>query len=122
MAALFVHSPSADANERRSHKTSKDNYDVSVEYTLLEAGAAPATEIINARLLQDVLALGCEEDLERQKKHSFSYNAYAWIEAITARDFPIIQGFVVVIATAYVLINLAVDVSYAYLDPRIRLE
>ena len=43
-------------------------------------------------------------------------------EAITARDFPVIQGFVVVIATAYVLINLFVDVLYAYLDPRIRLE
>jgi peptide/nickel transport system permease protein len=43
-------------------------------------------------------------------------------EAITARDFPVIQGFVVVIATAYVVINLIVDVSYAYLDPRIRLE
>ncbi|MBT8208319.1 MAG: ABC transporter permease [Acidimicrobiia bacterium] len=43
-------------------------------------------------------------------------------EAITARDFPIIQGFVVVIATGYVLVNLLVDISYAYLDPRIRLE
>jgi peptide/nickel transport system permease protein len=43
-------------------------------------------------------------------------------EAITARDFPIIQAFVVVIATGYVIINLIVDVSYAYLDPRIRLE
>lgn len=43
-------------------------------------------------------------------------------EAITARDFPIIQGFTVVIAAGYVVINLIVDVSYAYLDPRIRLE
>lgn len=43
-------------------------------------------------------------------------------EAITARDFPIIQGFTVVIATGYVLLNLVVDMSYAYLDPRIRLE
>ena len=43
-------------------------------------------------------------------------------EAITARDFPVIQGFVVVIATAYVIINLIVDILYAYLDPRIRLE
>jgi len=43
-------------------------------------------------------------------------------EAITARDFPIITAFTVVIATAYVIINLLVDVSYAYLDPRIRLE
>lgn len=43
-------------------------------------------------------------------------------EAITARDFPIIQGFTIVIATGYVVINLLVDLSYAYLDPRIRLE
>lgn len=43
-------------------------------------------------------------------------------EAITARDFPIIQGFTVIVAAAYVVINLIVDVSYAYLDPRIRLE
>lgn len=46
----------------------------------------------------------------------------AIIEAINARDFPIIQAFTVVAAGAYVMLNLAVDVSYAYLDPRIRLE
>lgn len=46
----------------------------------------------------------------------------AMYEAITARDFPIIQGFLIVIAVGYVLINLLVDLSYAYLDPRIRLE
>ncbi len=43
-------------------------------------------------------------------------------EAITARDFPIIQGFVVVIAFIYVFLNLIVDLSYAILDPRIRLD
>ncbi len=43
-------------------------------------------------------------------------------EAITARDFPIIQGFTVVIATAYIVINLIVDLSYGFFDPRIRLE
>ena len=41
-------------------------------------------------------------------------------EAITARDYPIIQAFTVVISIGYVIINLAVDLSYAYLDPRIR--
>lgn len=46
----------------------------------------------------------------------------ALFEAITARDFPIIQGFVVVIAMGYVTVNLLVDLSYAYLDPRIRLD
>ncbi|RMG96486.1 MAG: ABC transporter permease [Chloroflexi bacterium] len=43
-------------------------------------------------------------------------------EAITARDFPIIQGFVVVVAIIYVFFNLVVDLSYAILDPRIRLD
>jgi peptide/nickel transport system permease protein len=43
-------------------------------------------------------------------------------EAITARDYPIIQAFTVVIAVSYMLINLIVDVSYAFLDPKVRLE
>lgn len=43
-------------------------------------------------------------------------------EAITARDYAVIQGFVVVIATFYVIINLLVDISYGWLDPRIRYE
>lgn len=43
-------------------------------------------------------------------------------EAITSRDFPVIQGFTVVIAFIYVFVNLVVDLSYAFLDPRIRLE
>jgi peptide/nickel transport system permease protein len=43
-------------------------------------------------------------------------------EAITARDYPIIQAFTVVIAVIYVVLNLIVDISYGYLDPRIRLR
>lgn len=43
-------------------------------------------------------------------------------EAITARDYGIVQAFTVVIAVFFVLLNLVVDISYAYLDPRIRLE
>ena len=46
----------------------------------------------------------------------------ALVEAIFARDFAIVQGVTVVIAAGYVVVNLLVDVSYAYLDPRIRLE
>ena len=46
----------------------------------------------------------------------------ALFEGITARDFPIIQGFVVVIAISYVMVNLLVDLSYAFIDPRVRLE
>ncbi|HSR29437.1 MAG TPA: ABC transporter permease [Anaerolineae bacterium] len=43
-------------------------------------------------------------------------------DAITARDYGIVQGFTVVIAIFFVVLNLVVDVSYAYLDPRIRLD
>lgn len=42
-------------------------------------------------------------------------------EAITARDFPIIQAFTLVIAVNYVIVNLLVDLSYSNLDPRVRL-
>ncbi|HEC22029.1 MAG TPA: ABC transporter permease [Chloroflexi bacterium] len=43
-------------------------------------------------------------------------------ESITAHDYPIVQAFTVIIAVGYVAINLLVDLSYAFLDPRIRLE
>jgi peptide/nickel transport system permease protein len=43
-------------------------------------------------------------------------------EAITARDFPIVQAFTVVIAVGYVGVNLLVDLSYGFIDPRIKLE
>lgn len=43
-------------------------------------------------------------------------------EAITARDYGIVQAFTVVIAVFFVIINLLVDLSYSYLDPRIRLN
>lgn len=42
------------------------------------------------------------------------------VEAVNSRDYPIVQGSILFLATIFVLINLAVDVSYAWLDPRIR--
>ena len=42
------------------------------------------------------------------------------IEAITYRDFQLVQGVVVWIALMYMVINLIVDISYNYLDPRLR--
>ena len=44
------------------------------------------------------------------------------VDAIGARDYPVVQGFTLVIALIFVFINLLVDISYAYLDPRIRLS
>jgi peptide/nickel transport system permease protein len=42
--------------------------------------------------------------------------------AILARDYPVVQGTVLVSATIYVFVNLAVDVLYALIDPRIRYD
>lgn len=41
------------------------------------------------------------------------------IQAISTRDYPLIQGCIVIILVLYILINLIVDVLYAYIDPRI---
>ena len=42
------------------------------------------------------------------------------VDSILRRDYPIIQGVVLMFSAAYVLINLAVDLSYMFFDPRIR--
>jgi peptide/nickel transport system permease protein len=44
------------------------------------------------------------------------------LQGILARDFPLVQGCVLVVALTFVLVNLAVDLLYAWLDPRIRYE
>ena len=44
------------------------------------------------------------------------------VEALNTLDLPVIMGSVLVIATTFVIINIIVDLIYAYLDPRIRLE
>ncbi len=44
------------------------------------------------------------------------------ITAILGKDFPLVQGIVLLVAVAYVVTNLAVDLSYAFLDPRIRYQ
>jgi peptide/nickel transport system permease protein len=42
------------------------------------------------------------------------------VDAVLARDFPTIQGVILLFSVAYVLINLAIDLTYLVLDPRIR--
>jgi peptide/nickel transport system permease protein len=42
------------------------------------------------------------------------------VDAIARRDYPIIQGVIVLFSGIYVLVNLAVDLSYTFFDPRIR--
>lgn len=54
-------------------------------------------------------------------------NIFAWpglgqlaARAITQRDYPVIQGIVLLVATSYVLVNAIVDLLYAMIDPRVR--
>ena len=42
------------------------------------------------------------------------------VDAISRRDYPIIQGVMIIFAAIYVLINLVIDISYSFIDPRIR--
>jgi peptide/nickel transport system permease protein len=45
----------------------------------------------------------------------------SWIyEGILTRDYPVVQGGVVFVAITFVAINLLVDISYAFIDPRIQ--
>lgn len=45
----------------------------------------------------------------------------SWIyEGILTRDYPVVQGGVMVVAIAFVVVNLIVDITYAWIDPRIR--
>jgi peptide/nickel transport system permease protein len=42
------------------------------------------------------------------------------VQAVLRRDYPVVQGVILVVGGIYVLINLAVDLAYLLLDPRIR--
>jgi ABC-type dipeptide/oligopeptide/nickel transport system permease component len=44
------------------------------------------------------------------------------VQAIEARDYPLLQGCILVIAVSYVLVNLLTDLVYAFADPRVRLQ
>ena len=44
------------------------------------------------------------------------------IDAIIDRDYPVVQGLVLMSAVIYAVVNLLVDVLYTYIDPRVRLE
>ena len=53
---------------------------------------------------------------------SASFFIVSWrllLDSIYGRDYPVVQGTVLVVAVAFVLVNLAIDLLYAVLDPRI---
>ncbi len=44
------------------------------------------------------------------------------VDAINNRDYPMVQGVVLVVAVIYVAINTCTDIAYAFLNPKIRLK
>ncbi|MFN3462226.1 MAG: ABC transporter permease subunit, partial [Oceanibaculum sp.] len=42
------------------------------------------------------------------------------VDAVLARDYPVIQGIILIFAFVYVIVNLVIDLSYTLFDPRIR--
>ena len=46
----------------------------------------------------------------------------AFLDAVSSRDFPVIQGFMMLFGSVYVFINLIIDILYAYLNPKIRYQ
>jgi ABC-type dipeptide/oligopeptide/nickel transport system permease component len=44
------------------------------------------------------------------------------LDGMLRRDFPVVQSLVLVLATAVIMVNLLVDLSYGWLDPRVRFQ
>ena len=43
------------------------------------------------------------------------------LEAVNARDYQVVQAVVMIVSTIFIMMNLMVDLAYAYIDPRVRL-
>ena len=54
----------------------------------------------------------------------FTWNGVAGyaIQSVKAKDFPVIQCYLMIIALTYILVNLAIDIVYMYIDPKIRIQ
>jgi glutathione transport system permease protein len=100
--------------------------------TAAAKGLAPVRVIVNHALrnawLPIVTALGIEFGTLLSGA-IITENIFAWpgigrlaVQGVLDRDFPVVEGVVLITATIFVLINVLVDVTYAALDPRIRYE
>ena len=54
----------------------------------------------------------------------FSWPGLGWllVDAIFAKDYPVVQAGVIIFSTCFVFVNLAVDLLYSYVNPRITYE
>ena len=71
-------------------------------------------------MLAQAEAMGAQRRLAHAESAAQAAQVRALYEAIPGRDYVVIQGFTLAIAVIYVIVNLLVDLSYGFLDPRIR--
>jgi len=100
--------------------------------TAAAKGLAPVRVIVNHALRNAWLPIVTAVGIEFGTLLSgaiITENIFAWpgigrlaVQAVLDRDFPVVEGVVLMTATIFVLINVLVDVTYAALDPRIRYE
>ena len=100
--------------------------------TAAAKGLAPLRVIVNHALRNAWLPIVTAVGIEFGTLLSgaiITENIFAWpgigrlaVQAVLDRDFPVVEGVVLITATIFVLINVLVDVTYAVLDPRIRYE
>ena len=72
---------------------------------------------------------GSEIPLERVNNVNFSESIFAYhgigrlvINSIANRDYPVVQGTLMLVVLIFLITNIIVDASYAFLDPRVKLE
>jgi glutathione transport system permease protein len=100
--------------------------------TAAAKGLAPVRVIVNHALRNAWLPIVTAVGIEFGTLLSgaiITESIFAWpgigrlaVQAVLDRDFPVVEGVVLITATIFVLINVLVDVTYAALDPRIRYE
>jgi len=100
--------------------------------TAAAKGLAPIRVIVNHALRNAWLPIVTAVGIEFGTLLSgaiITESIFAWpgigrlaVQAVADRDFPVVEGVVLVTATIFVLINVLVDVTYVALDPRIRYE
>ncbi len=99
---------------------------------LLRSGLAPATVLVTyafrnamlpvVTLLGMIFSFLLGANVLVEKVFAWpGIGSYA-LEALIASDYAPVQGFVLTMATLYVLLNLTIDIVYGLIDPRVRIE
>ncbi len=105
-----------------------EDYVRTAESKGLSRGTISRRHILRNAMLPVVTTIGLQAGLLFSGA-VLTETVFAWngigaylFEAIQQRDYPVLQGFIIFIAITYSLINLAVDVAYGVIDPRVRVS